>query len=67
MGRNTVSVIEREVAMAAKASALSLQSLGMCYSFQAEKLPKRYLTRVTYFSIWGSRNSHSAFTCPTTN
>ena len=39
----------------------------MCSSFQAEKLPKRCLTRVTYFAIWGSRDSYSAFTCPTTN
>ena len=39
----------------------------MCSSFQVEKLAKRCLTRVTYFSIRGSRDSYSAFTCPTTN
>ena len=39
----------------------------MCYSFQDEKLLKRCLTRVTYFAIRGSRDSYSAFTCPTTN
>ena len=35
MGRNTVSVIGKEAAMTAKASAFSLQSLKMCLSFQA--------------------------------
>ena len=39
----------------------------MCSNFQAKKLAKRCLTRVTYFAIWGSRDSYSAFTCPTTN
>ena len=57
MGRNIVSIIEREAATAAKASAFSLQSLGMCSSFQAEKLIKRCLTRDTYFSIRGSHDS----------
>ena len=55
------------MATKAKASTFSLQSLGMCSSFQAEKLPKRCLTRVTYFAIRGSQDSYSAFTCPTTN
>ena len=50
MGRNIVSVIGREVA---KASALSLQSLGTCSSFQTEKLPKCCFTLETYFAIWG--------------
>ena len=67
MGRNTVSVIGREMATTAKASAFSLQSLMMCLSFQAEKLPKRCLTRDTYFVIRGSRDSNSLFTYPTTN
>ena len=67
MGRNTVSVIGREAATATKASAFSLQSLVMCSSFQAEKLPKRCLTRDTYFSIRESRDSYSSFTWPTTN
>ena len=51
----------------AKVSALSLQSLGMCLSFHAEKLARRCLTKVTYFVIRGSRDSYSTFTCPTTN
>ena len=55
------------MATATKVSAFSLQSLGMCSSFQAEKLPKRCLTRVTYLAIRGSWDSYSAFTCPTTN
>ena len=53
--------------MAAKAFAFSLQSLGMCSNFQAEKLPKHCLTSVTYFAIRGSRDSYSSFTYPTTN
>ena len=64
LGRNIVSVIGRD---AAKASAFSLQSLEMCSSFQAEKLPKRCLIRVTYFAIRGSRDSYFVFTCLTTN
>ena len=67
MGRNIVLVIGKESATAAKAFVFSLQSLGMCSSFQAEKLPKRCLARDTYFAIRGSRNSYSSFTCPTTN
>ena len=55
------------MATAAKASAFSLQSLVMCSSFQAEKLPKRCLTRDTYFAIRGSRDSYFSFTCPTIN
>ena len=39
----------------------------MCSNFQAEKLPKRCLTMVTYFAIRGSQDSYSAFTYPTTN
>ena len=67
MGRKIVSVIGREAAMAAKASALSLQSLGTCSSFQTEKLLKRFFTKETYFSIRGSWDSNSALTCLTTN
>ena len=67
MGRKTVPVIGREAAMAAKASAFSLQSLVMCLSFQDEKLPKHCLTKDTYFAIWESRDSYSSFTWPTTN
>ena len=39
----------------------------MCLSFHAEKIPKRFLTKVRYFTIWGSQDSYSAFTCPTTS
>ena len=53
MGRNTVSVTEREAATVAKASAFSLQSLGMGSSFQDENLPKRCLTRDTYLPFDG--------------
>ena len=59
LGRNIISVIGREAATAAKASAFSLQSLGMCLSFQAEKMPKHCLTRDKYFVIQGSRDSYS--------
>ena len=64
MGRNIVSVIGRE---AAKASALSLQSLGTCSSFQTEKLPKCCFTLETYFAIRGSQDLNSSLTFPTTN
>ena len=66
-GRNIISVIGRDAATTAKAFSFSLQSLEICFSFQAEKLPKRCLTRATYFAIQGSRDSYSSFTCPTTN
>ena len=62
-----VSVIGREAAMEANASAFSLESLGTCFSFQTRKLFKRCFTRETYFSIRGSRDSNSSLTCPTTN
>ena len=55
------------MATAAKESALSLQSLGTCLSFHAEKISSHCLTKVTYFTIRGSRDSYSVFTCPTTN
>ena len=53
--------------MEAKASALSLEFLGMCSSFHVGKLLKCYFTRETYFAIRGSRDSNSSLTCPTTN
>ena len=56
-----------DAATVAKASALSLQSLETCLSFHAEKIARRCLTRVTYFTIRGSRDSYSVFTYPTTN
>ena len=62
-----VSVIGREAAMEANASAFSLESLGTCSSFQTEKLFKRCFTQETYFAIRGSRDSNSSLTCPTTN
>ena len=61
------TVIGRDAAKAAKASTISLQSLGTCSSFHTEKLARRCLTRVTYFAIRGSLDSYSAFTYPTTN
>ena len=67
MGRNIVFAIGREAATAAKASALSLQSLGTCSNFQTEKLSKRCFTREAYFAIRGSRDSNSSLTCPTIN
>ena len=39
-----VSVIGREAAIEANASAFSLESLGICSSFQIEKLFKRCFT-----------------------
>ena len=66
-GQEYFSVIGREAATVARASALSLQSRGTCSSFQIEKLPKRCFTWETYFSIQGSRDSNSSLTCPTTN
>ena len=62
-----VSVIGREVATEAIASAFSLESLGTCSSFQTGKLFKRCFTREMYFSIQGSRDSNSSLTYPTTN
>ena len=67
MGRYIVSFIGKEAATAAKASALSLQSLGTCSSFQAERVLNFFLTREAYFVIRGSLDSNSALTCPTTN
>ena len=67
MGRNTFYVIGSEATMAAKASAFSFQSLVMCSSFQDEKQSKRCLTKDTYFSIRGSRDSFSSLTYPITN
>ena len=55
------------MAIMAKASAFSLQSLGTCSSFHAEKLARHCLTKATYFAIRGSRDLYSVFTCPTTN
>ena len=70
MGRYIVSFIGKEAATAAKAakaSTLSLKSLGTCSSFQVERVLNFYLTREEYFSIRGSLDSNSALTCPTTS
>ena len=67
MGRNTVSFIGNEAAMAARASALSLQSQVTCSIFQAERALNLFLTKEAYFFIRGSLDSNSALTCPTTN
>ena len=66
MGRYIVSLTGKEAATTAKASALSLRSLGTCSSFQAEKVLSLCWTRETYFAIRGSLDSNSALTCPTT-
>ena len=67
MERYIVSFIGKDAATAARASARSLLSLGICYSFQVVRVLNFYLTREAYFSIRGSRDSNSALTCPTTN
>ena len=56
-----------KAATVAKASALSLQSLGTCSSFQAERVLNFYLTREAYFAIRGSLDSNSTLTCLTTS
>ena len=65
MGRYIVSFISKEAATAAKASALSLESLGTCSSFQAARVLNFCLNREAYFSIQGSLDSNSALTCST--
>ena len=67
MGRYIVSFIGKEAAIAAKASALSLESLGTCSSSQVERVFNFCLTKEAYFSIRGSLDSNSALTCPTTS
>ena len=67
MGRYIVSFIGKETAMTTKASTLSLQSLGTCSSFQAERVLNFCLTRKAYFAIRGSLDSNSALTYPTTS
>ena len=67
MRRYIVSFIGKEAATAAKASALSLESLGTCSSFQAERALNLCLTREAYFSIRGSLDSNSVLTYRTTS
>ena len=62
-----VSVIGKEVATEANASAFSLEPLGTCSSLQSRKQFKCFFTRETYFSIRGSMDSNSSLTCSTTN
>ena len=62
-----VSFIDKDAATTAKASARSLLSLGICSSFQVVRVLNFCLTKEPYFAIWGSRDSNSALTCPTTN
>ena len=66
MGRYIVSFIGKEATTAAKASTLSLESLGTCSSSQVERVFNFCLTREAYFAIQGSLDSNSALTCPTT-
>ena len=62
-----VSVIGKEAAMEANASAFSLEPMGTCSSFQSGKQFKRCFTQEMYFAIQRSRDSNSSLTCPTTN
>ena len=57
----------KDAATSARASARSLLSLGICSSFQVVRVLNFCLTREAYFSIRGSRDSNSAFTCPMTS
>ena len=67
MGRYIVSFIGKDAATTARASALSLLSLGICSSFQVVRVLNFCLTKKAYFSIGDSRDSNSALTCPTTS
>ena len=67
MGRYIVSFIGKEAATTAKASALSLESLGTCSSSQVERVFNFCLTREAYFAIRGSLDSNSTLACPTTS
>ena len=67
MRRYIVSFTGKEAATAAKASALSLRSLGTCSSFQAERVLSLCLTKEAYFVIRGSLDSNFALTCITTS
>ena len=64
--RYIVFVIGKEAATGAKASALSLESLGTCSSFQAKRVLNICLTRAAYFAIRGFLDSNSSLTCPKT-
>ena len=62
-----VSLIGKDAAIGAKASAFLLLSLRACSSFQIVKALNLCLTKEAYFSIRGSRDLNSALTCPTTS
>ena len=62
-----VSFIGRDAATAARVSARSLLSLGICSSFQVVRVLNLCLTKEAYFAIRGSRDSNSTLTCPTTS
>ena len=62
-----VSFIGKDVTMAARASARSLLSLGICSSFQVVRVLNFCLTKEAYFATRGSQDSNSALTCPTTS
>ena len=64
---NIASLNGREAAIAAKASALSLRSLGTCSSLQVERVLSFCLAKESYFVIRGSLDSNSVLTCPTTS
>ena len=67
MGRYIVSFTGKEAAIAAKASAFSLRSIGTCSSFLAERVLSLCLTKEAYFIIRDSLDSYSALTCLTTS
>ena len=67
MGRHIVSFTGREVATTAKASALSLRSLGISSSFQPKRALSLCLTKEAYFVIRDSLDSNYVLTCPITS
>ena len=62
-----VSVIGKDATTVTKASARSLLSLGICSIFQVVRVLNFCLIREACFAIWGSLDSNSALTCPTTS
>ena len=64
---STVSLVGKDATIAAKASAFSFESLGICSSFQDTKLSNQSLTKHTYLLMRWSRVLYSPFTCLTTS
>ena len=62
-----VSFIDKDTTTTARASTRSLLSLGICSSFQVVRVLNFCLAKEAYFAIWGSRDSNSALTLPTTS